>query len=99
MFVRTSYEYFTDRVDKYFKQLLAQVGDLQFFTENGAKGGPIIMTQASFNWSAFIKDSEKFSKTDFRVVNRIFDKNRNSKRSIKGLEERKDYWTQARCKR
>lgn len=47
MFVRSSYEYYTDRVEKYFKALLAKVSHLQFYRENGAKGGPIIMAQVS----------------------------------------------------
>ncbi len=47
MYVRTSYEYYLERVDKYFKALLAQVSHLQFYTENGAKGGPIIMVQVN----------------------------------------------------
>ena len=47
MFVRSSYEYYTDRVEKYFKALLAKVSHLQFYTDNGAKGGPIIMAQVS----------------------------------------------------
>ena len=59
MFVRTSYEYFTDRVDKYFKALLAQVSHLQFYTQNGSKGGPIVMVQViTDRWSTgFLKDN------------------------------------------
>ncbi len=47
MYVRSSYEHYTERVDKFFKALLAKVSHLQFYTESGAKGGPIIMVQVS----------------------------------------------------
>ena len=45
MFVRTSYEKYEERVNLFFKEVLSRVKDLQFYTSNGPKGGPIIAVQ------------------------------------------------------
>jgi len=45
MFLRTSFEGYTDYVDDYLSQLLPLVVDLQFYTNNGQTGGPVIMAQ------------------------------------------------------
>ena len=45
MFVRTSYDKYEERVDLFFKEVLSRVKDLQFYTSNGFKGGPIIAVQ------------------------------------------------------
>ena len=54
MYVRSSYEHYTERVDKFFKALLAKVSHLQFYTGSGAKGGPIIMVQVSDQLSVVV---------------------------------------------
>ena len=45
MFVRTSFEPYQSRAALYLQQVISRVKNLQFYTENGAKGGPIIMVQ------------------------------------------------------
>ena len=45
MFVRTSYEKYEERVNIFFNEILSRVKDLQFYTSNGKKGGPIIAVQ------------------------------------------------------
>ena len=45
MFVRTSFDKYEERVNLFFKELLSRVKDLQFYTSNGSKGGPIIAVQ------------------------------------------------------
>ena len=47
MFVRTSYEKYEERVNLFFNEILARVKDLQFYTSNGKKGGPIIAVQVA----------------------------------------------------
>ena len=48
MFVRTSQEVYLDKARQFMAKVVEQVKDLQFYTANGAKGGPIIMTQVTF---------------------------------------------------
>ena len=48
MFVRTSQEVYLDKARQFLAKVVEQVKDLQFYTANGAKGGPIIMTQVIF---------------------------------------------------
>ena len=45
MFVRTSFDKYEERVNLFFKEVLSRVKDLQFYTSNGVKGGPIIAVQ------------------------------------------------------
>ena len=45
MFVRTSFDKYEERVNLFFKEVLSRVKDLQFYTSNGMKGGPIIAVQ------------------------------------------------------
>ena len=45
MFVRTSFDKYEERVNLFFKEVLSRVKDLQFYTSNGLKGGPIIAVQ------------------------------------------------------
>ena len=45
MFVRTSFDKYEERVNLFFKEVLSRVKDLQFYTSNGSKGGPIIAVQ------------------------------------------------------
>jgi len=45
MFFRTSYGPYQDRAEIYLQQVISQVKHLQFITENGETGGPLIMTQ------------------------------------------------------
>ncbi len=40
--VRSSHPFFKARASKYLKELLARVKHLQFFTQNGPRGGPVI---------------------------------------------------------
>lgn len=49
MFVRTSYEKYEERVNVFFQQVLSRVKDLQFYTNDGIKGGPIIAVQVMGN--------------------------------------------------
>ena len=49
MFPRTSDDAYSDYVEEYLSELLSRVRDLQFYTESGSKGGPIIMAQAMRN--------------------------------------------------
>jgi len=45
MFFRSSYERYEERAQIILQQVVAQVRHLQFYTESGSRGGPIIMTQ------------------------------------------------------
>ena len=47
MYFRSSFEPYQARAELYLNQVLSRVKDLQFYTENGVKGGPIIMVQVS----------------------------------------------------
>ena len=48
MFVRTTHEAYQSRAALYLQEVMARVKDLQFYTENGSKGGPIIMVQVTY---------------------------------------------------
>merc|ERR1719402_1786228 len=45
MFFRSSYAPYQERAELFLHQLISRVADLQFFTQSGARGGPIIMVQ------------------------------------------------------
>ena len=45
MFVRTTHDVYLQYANTFIEKVVEQVKDLQFFTANGPKGGPIIMTQ------------------------------------------------------
>ena len=45
MFFRTSFAPYQERAEIILHEVISRVKHLQFFTENGSKGGPIIMTQ------------------------------------------------------
>ncbi len=45
MFPRTSDRAYTAYAEAYLRQVFDQVRDLQFYTTDGSKGGPIIMLQ------------------------------------------------------
>ena len=45
IFVRTSHDVYLERATIFIEQVISRVKDLQFYTANGKKGGPIIMTQ------------------------------------------------------
>lgn len=45
MFVRTSFDVYQERAEIFLSELIAQVKDLQFYTQSGSTGGPIIMAQ------------------------------------------------------
>ena len=45
MFVRTTHDVYLKKANTFIEKVVEQVKDLQFFTANGPKGGPIIMTQ------------------------------------------------------
>jgi hypothetical protein len=45
MFVRTSHEVYLEKASQFISTVVSKVKDLQFYTENGQKGGPIIMAQ------------------------------------------------------
>ena len=45
MFVRTTHDVYLKKASTFIEKVVEQVKDLQFFTANGPKGGPIIMTQ------------------------------------------------------
>ena len=47
MFVRTTHEAYLEKASQFIQTVVEKVKDLQFYTANGAKGGPIIMTQVS----------------------------------------------------
>ena len=47
MFVRTSYDKYEERVNIFLQQVLSRVKDLQFYTADGPKGGPIIAVQVT----------------------------------------------------
>ena len=47
MFVRTTHEVYLQKATLFIEKVVEQVKDLQFFTVDGPKGGPIIMTQVS----------------------------------------------------
>ena len=49
MFVRTSFDKYEERVNLFLKEVLSRVKDLQFYTSNGSKGGPIIAVQVCFD--------------------------------------------------
>ena len=49
MFVRTTHDVYQQRVEIYLKEVIAQIQDLQYFTETGPIGGPIIMVQVRFS--------------------------------------------------
>ena len=54
MFVRTSFEPYQARAEIYLKEVIDVVRDYQFYTENGQRGGPIIMSQVnSFAFANF----------------------------------------------
>merc|ERR1712179_320183 len=45
MFLRSSFAPYEERAEIILHEIISRVRHLQFFTENGSKGGPIIMTQ------------------------------------------------------
>jgi len=45
MFFRTSFAPYQERAEIILHEVISRVKHLQFFTDNGSKGGPIIMTQ------------------------------------------------------
>ena len=47
MFVRTSYEKYEAGVNIFLGEVLSRVKDLQFYTADGPKGGPIIAVQVT----------------------------------------------------
>ena len=49
MFVRTTHEVYLQKATLFIEKVVEQVKDLQFFTVDGPKGGPIIMTQVRQN--------------------------------------------------
>jgi len=53
MYVRSSYGPYQERAEIYLQQVIAQVKHLQFYTESGASGGPIIMTQIENEFGNF----------------------------------------------
>ena len=50
IFVRTSHDVYLEKASLFIEEVVSQVKDLQFYTADGSKGGPIIMTQVSKNW-------------------------------------------------
>lgn len=53
IFVRTSHDVYLERATIFIEQVISRVKDLQFYTANGQKGGPIIMTQIENEYGAF----------------------------------------------
>jgi len=53
MFVRTTHDVYLQKASNFIEKVVEQVKDLQFFTVNGSKGGPIIMTQIENEYGAF----------------------------------------------
>lgn len=47
MFVRTSHNVYLEKASNFIREVVGRVKDLQFYTANGVKGGPIIMTQVN----------------------------------------------------
>lgn len=45
MFVRTTHDAYQQYAERYLREVISRVKDLQFYTASGNKGGPIIMTQ------------------------------------------------------
>jgi len=45
MWIRTLYQPFITPALAYLNEVISRVKDLQFYTENGNRGGPIIMVQ------------------------------------------------------
>ena len=45
MFVRTTHDVYLQKASNFIEKVVEQVKDLQFFTVNGSKGGPIVMPQ------------------------------------------------------
>ena len=58
MFVRTTHEVYLQKATLFIEKVVEQVKDLQFFTVDGPKGGPIIMTQVSQKMSLKILQNQ-----------------------------------------
>lgn len=63
MFFRSSFAPYEERAEIFLEKILDQVRDFQFYTEEGARGGPIIMTQienefGNFGYSDYPRDKE-----------------------------------------
>ena len=61
MFVRTTHEVYLQKATLFIEKVVEQVKDLQFFTVDGSKGGPIIMTQVSQKMSFKIIQNQSTS--------------------------------------